>query len=30
MNIEDRLRQENHDWYIDITDVVSEFFGGYC
>ena len=27
MNIEDRLRQEHNQWYIDITDLAIEMFG---
>lgn len=27
MNIEDRLRQEHDQWYIDITDIAIEMFG---
>lgn len=27
MNIEDRLRQEHNQWYIDITDIAIEMFG---
>ena len=27
VNIEDRLRQEHDQWYIDITDIAIEMFG---
>lgn len=27
VNIEDRLRQEHNQWYIDITDIAIEMFG---
>lgn len=27
MNIEDRLRQEHNQWYVDITDLAIEMFG---